>query len=224
MTQLLLVRHGQTTGNAQRVWQGRTEGELTPLGVQQAEATACHLAASGETFDALYSSPLRRSWRTAEIVGRALGLSPVAHDGLEEIWFGEVEDLTFEEFAACYPEVYRHWSDKSDMSYTWPGGENRAEFHQRVQCAIEEIAARHENQSIVVVTHGGTLRAMLAYLFPEQLGQWWTYDLGNCSVTRVRLVSNSPQLLALNDQSHLNGLVSDDTWIAAAALTTDTKS
>ncbi len=220
MTQLVLVRHGQTMGNVQRVWQGWIEGELAPLGMEQAEATARHLAASEETFDALYSSPLRRSWQTAEIVGRALGLLPVAHDGLKEIWFGEIEGLTFEEFATHYPEVHRRWSDRGDVSYTWPGGESRAELHQRARHAIEEITTWHKDQSIVVVAHGGSLRAILTYLFPEQLGQWWTYSLGNCSLTRVRLVLDGPHLLALNEQSHLSGLVSDDTWAVATALAT----
>lgn len=220
MTQLFLARHGQTVGNVQRVWQGWTEGELTSLGIQQAEATARHLVDSGEAFDALYSSPLRRSWQTAEIVGRMLGQSLVAHDGLREIWFGEVEGLTFEEFAARYPEEHRRWSNKSDMSYTWPGGESRAEFHRRTQRAIAEIASWHKDKSIVVVAHGGSLRAILAYLFPAQLGQWWTCSLGNCSLTQARLVPDAAQLLALNDQSHLEGLISDDTWTLAAASST----
>ena len=230
MTQLFLIRHGQTVGNVQHVWHGWTEGELTPLGVQQAEATALrlrseqarHLAACGETFDALYSSPLCRAWRTAEIIGQSLDLSPLAHEGLKEIWFGEIEGLTIDEFAVCYPEVHRRWSNRSDVSFTWPGGENRTAFHQRARRAIQEITSGHEGQSIIVVAHGGTLRAILADLFPVRLGQWWTNALGNCSLTRVRLTTDGPQLLALNDQSHLDGLVGEDTWVIADASAADT--
>ncbi len=203
MTHLFLVRHGQTKGNVEGMWQGWTEGELTPLGVQQAEATARHLATVAENFDALYSSPLRRAVQTAQSVGQMLDISPLIHAGLKEIYFGEVEGLTLKEFEARYPDAYRRWSDRSDTSYTWPGGESRAEFHKRAWRAIEEILAKHERQTVVVVSHGGTLRAILAHLFPEQLGQWWTYDLGNCSLTRVLLTCNNPQLLALNEQSHL---------------------
>ena len=221
MTQLFLVRHGQTSGNVQRVWQGWIGGELTPLGVQQAEATARRLAACGEDIDALYSSPLHRAWQTAQIVGQALGLSPVAHEGLKEIWFGEIEGVTLEEFAARYPELYRRWSNRNDMSFTWPGGESRAEFHQRAGRAIEEIVARHDGGSIVIASHGGTLRAILAHLFPVQLGRWFHYNLDNCSLTRVRLAPDDPQLLALNDTSHLDGLTSDDTWSVASTLAAD---
>jgi probable phosphoglycerate mutase len=211
VTQLVLVRHGQTVANVRRVWQGWTEGQLTPLGVQQGEATARDLAAAGEGFDALYSSPLRRAWRTAGILGQALGLSPRPHEGLKEIWFGEIEGLTSDAFAARYPEVHRRWSKKEDLSFTWPGGENRTAFHRRAWGALEEIVTRHEGQSIVVVAHGGTLRAILAHLFPEQLGQWWAYELGNCSLTRVRFTANGRRLLALDDRSHLDGLVGGDT-------------
>lgn len=218
MTRLLLVRHGQTVANVQRVRQGWTEGMLTPLGVQQAEATARYLAATGEAFVALYSSPLRRAWRTAEIVGQALGLTPLAHEGLKEIWFGEIEGLTVEEFAARYPEMHRRWRNRSDLSFTWPGGENRAEFRQRSWRAVEEIAARHEGQFIVVVLHGGTLCAALAHLFPQQPHQWWAHGVGNCSLTQIQWTPNGPQLLALNDQSHLDGLVGDHTWIMPSAV------
>lgn len=221
MTQLILVRHGQTVGNVQHMWQGWTEGELTPLGVQQAEATARHLAALGEAFDALYSSPLRRARRTAEILGQALSLPPLVHEGLKEIWFGKIEGLTLEEFAARYPEVHRRWSNRDNVSFTWPGGESRAELHQRARRAIEEIAARHEGQAILVVSHGGTLRATLAHLLPAQLGHWWNYSLDNCSLTRVCLLPDGPQLLTLNDQSHLDGLTSDDTWIIAVTSAID---
>jgi broad specificity phosphatase PhoE len=221
VTRLFLVRHGQTVGNVQRVWQGWTEGELTSLGVQQAKAAARGLAAYNHTFDALYSSPLRRAWQTAEIVGQALGLSPLAHEGLKEIWFGEIEGVTLEEFAARYPETHRRWSKRNDVSFTWPGGENRAEFQRRARRAIEDIAVQHKGRSVVVVAHGGTLRAILAHLFPIQLGQWWSYSLANCSLTRVWLAPDGPQLLALNDQSHLDGLTSEDTWVAASTLTAD---
>jgi len=221
MTQLLLLRHGQTAGNVQRVWQGWTGGELTPLGVQQAEATARRLATCGQTIDALYSSPLHRAWQTAQIVGQALGLSPVAHEGLKEIWFGEIEGVTQEEFAARYPEIHRRWSNRSDMNFTWPGGESRAKVHQRARRAIEEIVTRYDGGSIVVATHGGTLRAILAHLFPVQLGRSCSCNLDNCSLTRVWLTPDGPQLLALNDKSHLDGLTSDDTWFVASTLTAD---
>ena len=221
MTKLYLVRHGQTVGNVQRMWQGWMGGELTPLGVQQAQATAHHLAARGQTFDALYSSPLRRAWQTAQVVGRALGLSPLAHEGLKEICFGEIEGMTWDEFAARHPEVHRRWKDRGDLSFTWPGGESRAEFYRRARQAIEDIAAWHDGQSIVVVAHGGTLRAILAHLFPAQLGQPWRHSLDNCSLTRVWLTPDGPQLLALNDQSHLDGLTSGDTWVGASTLEAD---
>jgi len=221
VTKLYLVRHGQTVGNVQRRWQGWMDGELTPLGVQQAQATARHLAARGQTFDALYSSPLRRAWQTARIVGRAVGLLPLAHEGLKEICFGEVEGMTWDDFAARHPELHRRWTDRGDLSFTWPGGENRADFYRRAQQAIEDIAARHDGQSIVVVAHGGTLRAILVHLFPAELGQPWRHSLTNGSLTRVWLTPDGPRLLALNDQSHLDGLTSGDTWVGASTLAAD---
>ncbi|MFZ5919321.1 MAG: histidine phosphatase family protein [Chloroflexota bacterium] len=218
MTELWLVRHGQTVGNIQGTWQGWAEGELTPLGEQQAEATARHLAALDRPFDVLYSSPLRRAWRTAGAIGRALGLTPTAHEGLKEICFGKVEGLTLQEFQTRFPETYQHWTQEGDLSFTWPGGENRQAFHQRVWQAIEEIVARHQGQRMLAVAHGGTLRAVLAHLLPEQFGQWWTYGLNNCGLTCLRLTEGSPQVLLLNDTRHLGHLIGEETWIAPNAV------
>jgi broad specificity phosphatase PhoE len=215
MTQLLLVRHGQTRANAQRVWQGWTESSLSALGVQQAEATARHLAATGESFDQLYSSPLERARHTAQILGGALALLPVTHKGLKEMGFGKIEGLTFEEFEASYPNVHRRWLQRGDLSFTWPDGESRAGFHRRVWRAAEEILTRHEGQRILMVAHGGTLRVILARLFPKELGQWWTYGLGNCSLTQIEWTSDGPRLVRLNDLAHLSELASEDTWVTA---------
>lgn len=216
MTKLVLVRHGQTDANARRIWQGWTESPLSALGVKQAEATARHLAAIGERFDHLVSSPLQRAHHTAQILGQAIGLLPTVDQRLKEMGFGEIEGLTFEEFEARYPEVHRQWLERSDLSFTWPGGESRAGFHRRVQRAAKEILNRHQGKKIVLVAHGGTLRAILAHLFPEELGQWWSYGLGNCSLTRIDWTANGPQLAMLSDVAHLSDLASEDTWIAVS--------
>ncbi len=204
MTQLILMRHGQSVLNEQRKWGGWSPGELTPLGRAQAEVVARRLAGSGKAIAALYSSPLRRAWDTAEIIGRALNLRPIPHEGLREINFGRVDGLSIEEFRAAFPEHFAQWQDKSDLSFVWPGGERRADFFWRVGRAAEEIAVRHPNETVVVVAHGGTLRGILAHFLPAEFGDWWSYELGNCTLTRVEVDSSRARLLVLNDDAHLD--------------------
>lgn len=205
MTQLIMMRHGQSVLNEQGKWGGWSPGELTPLGRMQAEAVTRRLAESGEAIAALYSSPLRRAWATAEIIGRTLNVQPIPHEGLREIDFGQVDGLSMEEFRTAFPEHFARWLNKSDMSFVWPGGERRADFFWRVGQAAEEIAARHASETVVVVAHGGTIRSILAHFLPAEFSDWWSYDLGNCALTRLEVDGSRARLIVLNDTAHLDG-------------------
>ena len=203
MTQLILMRHGQSVLNEQGKWGGWSPAELTPLGRKQAETVARRLAESAEAIAALYSSPLRRAWDTAQIIGRVLNLRPISHEGLREIDFGQVDGLSMDEFRNAFPEHFTRWLDKADLSFVWPGGERRADFFQRVSRTAEEIVACHLDKTVVVVAHGGTIRAILAHFLPIEYGDWWGYELGNCTLTRLEVNNDGAQLLVLNDDAHL---------------------
>ncbi|MBC7251776.1 MAG: histidine phosphatase family protein [Anaerolineae bacterium] len=205
MTQLILMRHGQSVLNEQGKWGGWSPAGLTPLGRAQAEAVARRLVDAGEAIAALYSSPLRRAWDTAQIIGRVLNLRLIPHEGLREINFGQVDGLSMEEFQAQFPEHFARWLDRSDMSFVWPGGERRADFFRRVRQAAEEIVASHPQETVVVVAHGGTIRAILAHFLAGEFGNWWGYTLGNCTLTRLAVDGGEARLLVLNDTAHLEG-------------------
>jgi len=203
MTELLLVRHGQTDSNLQGRWQGWDGVPLNQQGEWEAALTARRLAQTEEAIAALYASPLRRAWQTAERIGEALNLRPVPHDGLKEMNFGRISGITLEEFQERYSDLHRRWTDKMDLSFAFPGGEQRAQFFQRVGEAIEGIVERHPDQKVSVVAHGGSLRACLVHYLPAEFSQWWTYELGNCSLTRLEVRDGQAKLLVLDDRTHL---------------------
>jgi len=203
MTELLLVRHGQTDGNLHGRWQGWDGIPLNPRGEREATLIAQRLGQTEEAIAALYASPLRRAWQTAERIGEALNLSPVPHDGLKEINFGRISGITLDEFQKRFPDLHNRWSDKTDLTFTFPGGEQRAQFFQRVGEAIEEIVEHHPDQRVVVVAHGGTLRACLVHYLPAEFSLWWTYELGNCSLTRLEVREGRAKLFVLDDRAHL---------------------
>ena len=203
MTELLLVRHGQTDSNLQGRWQGWDGVPLNQQGEWEAALTARRLAQTEEAIAALYASPLRRAWQTAERIGEALNLRPVPHDGLKEMNFGRISGITLEEFQERYSDLHRRWTDKMDLSFAFPGGEQRAQFFQRVGEAIEGIVERHPDQKVMVVAHGGALRACLVHYLPDEFSQWWTYELGNCSLTRLEVRDGRAKLLVLDDRTHL---------------------
>jgi 2,3-bisphosphoglycerate-dependent phosphoglycerate mutase len=203
LTDLILVRHGQTDGNVARRWQGWSDYPLNAVGLRQAEQVAVRLADQKAHIQAIYSSPLRRAYETAKPISAALGLPVRLLEKLKEFHFGQIEGLTTPEFRTVFPEAYARFQNRADMSFRYPGGESREEFFHRVGIAADSIMACHPGQTVVVVAHGGTLRALLAHFFPEQDATWQTFSAEHCSLTRLSLNGHGPQLLSLDDHTHL---------------------
>jgi broad specificity phosphatase PhoE len=205
MTKFLFVRHGQTQANAAGSWQGWTDYPLNARGRTQAEAVAARLAAERDAIAALYTSPLLRALQTAEVIGARIQLDPIVLEQLKEIHFGELEGTTVREMENQFPDLFTRWQDKTDMTFQWPGGEQRGEFFARASSARRKIHARHRGEKVVIVAHGGTIRACLADMLPDVLGDWWAYALDNAGLSRVWVGDQDARLIALNDTTHLLG-------------------
>lgn len=203
MTQLVFVRHAQTVANVEGHWTGWETTALTEKGRAQTRAIARRLKEEAQAVVALYTSPLPRARETARVIGRALGLEPRMVDGLREINFGHLDGVSLEEMEARHPDLYASWQDRSDIDYAWPGGERRGDFFRRVAAACDQIVDRHPQGTVIVVAHGGTIRAALAHFLPQELGEWWSYPLGNCSITRVSIGPEGARRITLNDRAHL---------------------
>jgi broad specificity phosphatase PhoE len=204
VTELLLIRHGQAVHNLEGRWEGWGTAQLTEEGERQAQAVARRLASWSPPLACLYTSPLLRARQTADPIAHRVGTMPIALDGLREIDFGQVSGLTMNALRETMPEVYSRWQDRSDLTFQFPGGEQRLGFFRRVGRVLEEIVAQHPGEPVVVVAHGGTLRAGLAHLFPETMGDWWAYDLHTASLTHVHVCEGGNVLVALNDCQHLH--------------------
>jgi alpha-ribazole phosphatase/probable phosphoglycerate mutase len=149
-TRILLVRHGETDWNSERRWQGHTDTTLNERGREQARALAAELA--GEHVDAVYSSDLVRAHETARIVADPRGLDVTALPDLREKNFGTWEGLTDDEILIRFPEAQRG---------PWGDGETTEEVAGRVVAALLRIAQSHPGGQVLVVSHGGPLRAAL---------------------------------------------------------------
>ena len=152
-TTLLLVRHGQTDWNRDGRFQGHADTPLNETGRGQARALAEALAT--ERVDAVYSSDLQRARHTAAAVADAAGLDVVTLPELREKHFGTWEGLTHAEIAERFPEAPRG---------SWGDGETSEEMASRVLGALRQIAARHDGETVLVVSHGGPLLAVRRHL------------------------------------------------------------
>ena len=153
-TRILLARHGETDWNRLGRWQGQADPPLNDDGRRQAAALAEKLA--GDGIAAIYSSDLRRASETAEAIGARLGLEVVLDRGLREIDVGSWSGLTRDEVEAQFPEGFARWRG-GEIGHD---GETSEELTERVVETVERIAAAHEGQTVVVVTHGGSIRAL----------------------------------------------------------------
>src|SRR5436309_3404458 len=149
LSRLIVVRHGQTTWNAEQRIQGQLGAELSPAGREQAARVARFLAA--EPIAAIYSCDLARAWETAAVI---------AAPGFREAIFGLWEGLTVAEIRARYPEEYRLWREDA-IAHRPPGGETIEALQARVVAAARAILEQHAGETVLVVAHGGPIRTLV---------------------------------------------------------------
>jgi broad specificity phosphatase PhoE len=157
VTVIYLVRHGQSDWNAANRFQGHVDRPLTDLGREQAGELARELAATA--LQGIYSSPLRRALDTATAVAVGHKLEVVADDGLREVDVGSWAGLTRAEVEERYPGEFRRWVAGGDG---WEDGETYQQMSARVLACVLRIADAHEDGAILVVSHGGPIRAIQA--------------------------------------------------------------
>jgi broad specificity phosphatase PhoE len=169
MTTILLARHGETDWNAEHRVQGHTDRHLNERGLAQARALAEELAA--QRVDAVYSSDLARALETARAVAEPRGLHVETVPDLRERDFGSWEGLLDVEILERFPQA---------RTGPWGDGETPEELAERVLSALRQIAERHPGGTVLVVSHGGPLRAVLRRCAVDGLER-----IANCHVSRI---------------------------------------
>jgi broad specificity phosphatase PhoE len=157
VTTVYLARHAESDWNVENRFQGSTDRPLTERGRAQARALAAELAEI--PLEGVYASPLRRALETAEIVAAAKGLEAVAVAELREIDVGGWAGLSRSEVESRFPEAFRRWVGGGEG---WEDGETYASMSARVLTAVRRLAEEHPDGSILVVSHGGPIRALHA--------------------------------------------------------------
>ncbi len=204
-TRIILVRHGQTDGNAQGLLHGHTDLPLNETGKQQALLLANRIQADF-AFDAVLTSTLKRAVMTAEPTGRAVGLQPETLPGLKEMDFGDFEGVSIQRMFDDYPDLAEQWADRTNDSLAWPNGESRQSFKLRVLGAFTTIAESFDGKSVVVVSHNGVMGSFLAHALDTPSGSWDTYRLQNCSITELEVDRRGTTVVSYNDCGHLGDI------------------
>ncbi|MBW2281248.1 MAG: histidine phosphatase family protein [Deltaproteobacteria bacterium] len=197
---LLLARHGETDWNRSRRLQGHTDIPLNDLGRRQAHRLADRLA--GSDIAAIQASDLVRAAETAKILGEALGLEPALQSAWREIDLGDLEGQDGVETTRAHGELISA-AARADGPLG-RGGESFRDFHARIVAGYERICRDHADRTVLLVSHGGTLKALIAHLIgldPVQIGRLSLR--GNTSLSTLDFQHGRPQLTLLNCTSHL---------------------
>lgn len=207
MSEILLLRHGETLWNIEGRIQGHHDSPLSAEGVAQAEALARRL--TEERPDALYTSDLGRARQTMEPIARATGIAPRADPQLRERCYGAFEGKTWPEIERDFPREYsQHLSGSAEVRAR--GGESMRDFHDRAVAALTRIAGASAEDKVVIVAHGGVLGMLYRHVMGIPLEAPRQYAMPNASVNRFTFRSGVWRLIAWGDLSHLDHPLPDE--------------
>jgi len=198
MKKLFLIRHCATVQNDACRYLGVTDMPLSAKGRHQAQLIADRLR--NEHINAIFTSPLRRSFETAQIIARPHQFEVSTVPGLHEINFGQWEGFTFDEIRSKNPEEMSKWLDEP-LSFVFPGGESVQEFCSRVLEALDDILTI--SGTVAVIAHGGSLRIIICHLCGWPAKSFHSFVLDTASITVLEHYGDTTIIKTLNDTCHL---------------------
>ena len=201
MTNVYLVRHAEAEGNLYRRAQGQYNSLITAKGDRQLEALARRF--EGVHLDAVYSSDLYRSLKTAAAIAAPKGLPIIRDPRLREVKMGIWEDLSWGDIEWFWPEELEHFSN-FPLLWQAEGSETFLELRRRLTAAVDDIAAKNDGKTIAVFSHGCALRAYLSGLVNGEMGGIENVPHGdNTNVSLIEDAGGEKKLVYLGDGSHL---------------------
>lgn len=211
MTEILLIRHGETDWNAERRLQGHLDIPLNAVGVRQARA--CGYALRNEPLDAIISSDLQRARQTAQAIAAGRELVVQTLPGLRERCYGAFEGLRRPDISERYPHAFAAWQ-AHDIDARFPEGtrpaETLREFSARAIGTLTALAVAHSLRRIAVVSHGGVLEC----LYREINGLGWSaprdFDLRNTSINRLHWNGTAFGIIQWGATDHLSEAALDE--------------
>lgn len=207
MTEILLIRHGETAWNAEKRLQGHLDIPLNEEGVRQAAALG--RALQDEPLDAVISSDLQRARQTAQAIATARGMTVQIERGLRERCYGAFEGLLYPEIGARYPDAYAAWQAR-DIDARFPPGVHEAEtmreFSARVISTITRVAAEGKYRKVALVTHGGVLECARRAAQGVGFAHKRDFDIFNASINRFHWDGQALHIKQWGDVRHLEML------------------
>ena len=202
MTEIILARHGQTEWNVEEVFRGQIDVELNQTGLKQAELLAEYL--SGQKIEAVYSSPLKRAFKTAEAVARRYKLRVEVVNGLTDCDFGQWQGLHLPEVKDKYSQLYQQWAESPQLVQI-PGGESLDEVRERASEVVNGVIAKHSGR-VALVSHRVVNKVLICALLGLDNSHFWNIRQDTCTTTVFSYQNGRFVLTKHNDTSYLKPL------------------
>jgi len=203
MTQIILVRHGQTPWNKDKIFRGSRDIPLNDQGREEARLAGEWL--KGETIHAAYCSPLSRARDTARAIARHHHLAVADLPGLTDLCYGDWEGLPLNEVKVTYAELYRRW-ETAPATVRFPRGETLDEVRDRALKAVEEVVRRHPGQIVLLAAHRAVNKVLIAAFIGLDNSHFWRIGQDTTAINRFDRVGDAWHIMGLNDACHLRGL------------------
>ena len=200
MTRIFLIRHGETEWNASGRLQGNSNVQLSMVGLHQARLLAMH--APFPTADAIYSSDLIRARATAEILAAKFNLPVRTMPELREASFGDWEGQSIRELAEDLTDGFEKFFTDPELCRP-PHGETFADCQARLVKAVRKIIADHENQRVIVVSHGAAIRLLLCAALGMPIRKMWAIAQFNMALNVLRVDDGAVTVEMVNSTQHL---------------------
>ncbi len=205
MTEILLVRHGESIANKENLFAGHWNIDMTELGYKQAAKTAEYITENYKV-EKVYSSDLKRAYETGKAISDRLGIDITTSKRLREIDAGKWDEMLFTDLPRVYPKEFETWMHDMGKSQL-PSGESVAELGARMMSVLNEIADKNDGKTVAAATHATPIRAVIALIRGDINGITNVKWVSNASVTVIRKDSGKWSVVSIGKDEHLAELI-----------------
>lgn len=200
MVKLILVRHALTVDNQKSRLSGHIDSSISEEGKEQIDKITNYL--KDFDIDKIYTTTSSRTKDTVKKLSELKSIEIIEKESLKEISFGDFEGLTFDEIKDKYPKEFQDMIEKG-YEYKYPNGESLIDSYNRVCIELDNIISNNDDRTILICSHGGTIRNIITYLISNSYKYHWNFKIDNGSVTILEVQDGFTVITAMNNTSFI---------------------
>ena len=200
MVKLILVRHALTVDNQKSRLSGHIDSSISEEGKERIDKITNYL--KDFDIDKIYTTTSSRTKDTVKKLSELKSIEIIEKESLKEISFGDFEGLTFDEIKDKYPKEFQDMIEKG-YEYKYPNGESLIDSYNRVCIELDNIISNNDNRTILICSHGGTIRNIITYLISNSYKYHWNFKIDNGSVTILEVQDGFTVITAMNNTSFI---------------------